>query len=241
MNSQKTHHFTFEDKTRNQRNRPFQQKYVDDYRFSKRPINDTGAYFQRLEEANGPGDYMLNKNYVSMCDTSPPFGYSVKDTGMFPRTIKRSQKMESLQDMNSLKMLDADLEMRSKTRKGYGNVTNSVLSLSNCRICGNCDEGLPCKCKHCEKKMHGANSMDVCRPGVISKNSLDTRNFNGCSDLNGIFINRFDFLCQNPQDPNRILFYNSNRRLGEETRLDMRDNYPSGMKGIDGYKKGQEF
>jgi hypothetical protein len=62
-----------------------------------------------------------------------------------------------------------------------------------------------------------------CRPGIIPVESLDTRSFDGCNDLNGLYINRWDHLCHNPQDPARWAFYPGNRRLGAETRLDMKD------------------
>lgn len=99
-------------------------------------------------------------------------------------------------------------------------------SYLNCKKCENCNQGLPCGCDHCLSR--DISYLEDCRPGIIPIESLDTRNWNACSDLNSVHINRFDYLCQNPQDPSRIFFYQDNRRLGEETRMDMWDRYPDG-------------
>lgn len=225
------HKFSYVPMTRKSRNRPFQEKLYDDGRVCSRPLNDTPSYFHRLDESTAPLYYNINPNYNSYCRDNVGHDYDVTTASMFPRDVKRTSKMASIENMNSLKMLDASSRMQERTRKGYGNITNSVMAVSNCMSCDGCNKGVPCDCEHC-KGGSCYSDDNACRPGVTSKNSLDTRNFDGCSDLNGIFINRFDFLCQNPQDLDRVVFYDNNRRLGEETRLDMRDNYPDGVQGI---------
>lgn len=230
--------FSYEPVSRLNRNRPFQEKVVADPRTESRPLNDTPSYFHRLEESTAPLYYNINLDYNSYCHDNVGHDYNTVTDSIFPREVHHTSRMAAVENVNGLKMLDASSRMQERTRKGYGNITNSVMAVSHCLACKKCNAGLPCECDHCKSEEPG--SMDAVRPGVISQNSLDTRNFNGCSDLNGIFINRFDFLCQNPQDTDKIMFYNNNRRLGEETRLDARDTYPYGTKGIAGHKSPQD-
>lgn len=119
--------------------------------------------------------------------------------------------------------IDVDSDLRGQTRLLSRCPTHKYNphSYNYCNSCENCDKGLPCGCNHCKNR--DVSHLSDCRPGIIPIESQDTRSFDGCSDLNSVFINRFDHLCNNPQDPTRIFFYPDNRRLGEETRLDMKD------------------
>jgi len=44
-----------------------------------------------------------------------------------------------------------------------------------------------------------------------------------CDVLSGVHINRFDFLCENPQDPKHIFFTGDNQYAGDNTRTYVKD------------------
>lgn len=119
--------------------------------------------------------------------------------------------------------IDIDSDLRGQTRllSDCPSHKYSPQSYSYCGSCNNCNQGLPCGCDHCKTK--DVSNLGDCRPGIIPVESMDTRTWNGCNDLNGLYIDRFDHLCHNPQSPDRIFFYPGNRRLGANTQLDMKD------------------
>lgn len=87
----------------------------------------------------------------------------------------------------------------------------------NCDKCCNCNVGIPCGCSHCKK-----NKMTTLKE---CNNFLDpeyTRVKKSCNIFSGININRFDLLCEDFQDINKI---QDNCYIGSNTRLNVRDLY----------------
>lgn len=186
------------------------------YKSLTRLIHDDCAYKHRLYESTSPLLYQINQvayESCNKCHMAYP-GY-VGNLGGQGFGIGGDR-------------VDIDSDLRGQTRitSRCPSHKYNPYSYAYCGKCSKCNAGLPCGCKHC--KTRDVSELADCRPGIVPVESLDTRNFDGCSDLNGIFINRFDHLCQNPQDLSKVIFYDNNRRLGEETRLDMRDSYPRG-------------
>lgn len=181
------------------------------YKALTRGIHDDCAYKQKLYESTSPLLYQLNPVAYESCNKCH-MGYpgfigklGGDGFGIGPDRI------------------DIDSDLRGQTRLLSKCPTHKYNphAYSYCNRCEKCNLGLPCGCDHCRTR--DVSHLNDCRPGIIPIESLDTRSFNACSDLNGVFINRFDYLCHNPQDPTRIFMYPDNRRLGEETRLDMKD------------------
>lgn len=87
----------------------------------------------------------------------------------------------------------------------------------NCDSCENCDQGLPCSCYHCKQQ---ESVIPNCNKKIIPQwTKLDYRK--SCN-LPGIYINRFEPLCINPQNPNRI---HNNTYIGKDTRNDIKDKF----------------
>src|SRR5690606_1339603 len=84
--------------------------------------------------------------------------------------------------------IDIDSDLRRQTRLITRCPTHKYnpYSYTYCEKCKNCNLGLPCGCSHCKAK--DVNNLKDCRPGIVPTESLDTRNFNSCSDLDGIFF-----------------------------------------------------
>ena len=176
-----------------------------------RLIHDDCSYKHRLFESTSPLLYNINPVSVEHCKKCH-MGYPgfVGTLGGFGFGVGPDR-------------VDVDSDLRGQTRifsKCPSHKYNPH-SYTYCGSCENCDKGLPCDCTHCKTK--DVSDLNECRPGIIPLEAVENRNFNACSDLNGIFINRWDHLCQNPQVPGRWELYKNNRRLGEETRLDQRD------------------
>jgi hypothetical protein len=183
------------------------------YKSLTRGIYDDCAYKRQLHESTSPLLYQINPvayESCSKCHMAYPgfignMGGAAGGFGIGPDRV------------------DVDSDLRGQTRlltKCPSHKYNPH-SYSYCSACTNCNLGLPCGCQHC--KTRDVSHLNDCRPGIIPLESLDTRSFDGCNDLNGIYIDRFDHICANPQDPDKIFFYPGNRRLGDNTQLDMRD------------------
>jgi hypothetical protein len=193
--------------------------YVKSQKQLTRHINDDCAYKHRLYESTSPLMYQINPIAYESCSKChmayPGFLGTLggHGFGIGPDRV------------------DVDSDLRQQTRILTRCPTHryNPYSYSYCYQCQNCNSGLPCGCAHCKTK--DVSNLKDCRPGIIPIESQDTRQWNACSQLNGLFINRFEHLCQNPQVQGRWQFYPNNRRLGEETRLDMRDSYPIDASG----------
>lgn len=176
--------------------------------------DDSCAYKQRLMESTSPFRYQMELAKYESCSKCfqayPGFQGTLGGRGpsVGPRRID----------------MDSDLRGQTRLLSRCPQKKYNPFSYKHCQQCNNCNTGLPCGCSHCQSR--DIDALNDCRPGIVPMESQDTRTFNACNPLNGLFINRFDHVCENPQDPGRWEFYRSNRRLGEETRLDNRDSYP---------------
>ena len=177
-----------------------------------RGIYDDCAYKRRLHESTSPLLYNINPIAYESCSkchmSYPGFIGSLggQGFGIGPDRV------------------DIDSDLRGQTRLLANCPTHKYnpQSYRYCGSCQNCNQGLPCGCDHCKTK--DVSGLKDCRPGIIPIESLDTRAFDACNPTREAYINRWDHLCANPQDPSRVFFYPGNRRLGAETRLDMKDH-----------------
>jgi hypothetical protein len=101
----------------------------------------------------------------------------------------------------------------------------------DCLACNNCSYGLPCNCHHCnDSNSHckGKDGLgygtDYLKPGCTKPLETEYTRLDTLKPCNlpGIFINRFEPLCEDPQDTQRI---HSNRYIGVGTRNFITDMY----------------
>ena len=182
------------------------------YRSLTRGIYDDCAYKRRLHESTSPLLYKINPIAYESCSkchqSYPGFIGALGGTGfgIGPNRVD----------------IDSDLRGQTRLLTNCPSHKYNPESYKNCgRGCQNYKNGLPCSCREC--KTRDVSNLKDCRPGIIPVESLDTRAFDACNGTKNNYINRFQYLCNNPQDPARIFHYPGNRRLGAETRLDMRD------------------
>lgn len=86
-----------------------------------------------------------------------------------------------------------------------------------CKDCEKCNSGMPCGCAHCASRIH---QQVECEPKYLEKNY--TREKRSCNVLSGVNINRFNPLCDDLQDLNKIP---SNAAFGSDTRFLYKDAY----------------
>jgi hypothetical protein len=89
----------------------------------------------------------------------------------------------------------------------------------NCKSCKNCDDGLPCGCKHCKETKEAFKLADCKNNNLVPEY---TRINKPCNIFSGISINRFHPLCEDLQDVNKI---QSNSYIGTNTRLQVKDAF----------------
>ena len=190
------------------------------FRSQTRTISDDCAYKRRIHESTSPLLYNINPLAYESCTKChmayPGFigALGGQGFGIGPSRI------------------DKDSELRQTTRLLSRCPSHKYNPNANayCGSCKKCDQGLPCGCQHCAKKT-ATNNLQDCRPGIIPVESLDTRAFNGCNAQKSSYLDRFAFLCANPQSVNRVFYTPSEKlRLGHNTRQDMRDYCGSGCK-----------
>lgn len=177
-----------------------------------RSMYDNCAYKQQLHQSTSPLLYNINpiahescqkchQSYVGFIGSLGGFG-----PGIGPNRV----------DMES------DLRGQTRLQSKCASHKFDPTSYKTCGACKNCDNGLPCGCAHCQSR--DVDHLSDCRPGIIPIESLDTRSFDACNGQKTAYLDRFDYVCSNPQAPERIMgVYPGNRRLGSETRMDFRD------------------
>lgn len=178
-----------------------------------RNISDDCAYKQRLHESTSPLLYQINPiahESCTKCHMSYP-GY-IGSMGGFGFGTGPDR-------------VDIDSDLRGQTRiltNCPSHKYNPTMYRSCKCNCNNCHQGLPCGCSHCQTK--DVSNLRDCRPSIIPIESLDSRGFSACNDTKNRYVDRFAFLCSNPQSPDRIFYSPSeNVRLGANTRQNMRD------------------
>lgn len=184
-----------------------------------RGIYDSCAYKRRLHESTSPLMYNINPVAYESCTKChmayPGFigALGGQGFGIGPDRV------------------DVDSDLRGQTRLLTNCPTHKYNphSYKYCGACTNCNNGVPCTsgqqglpCAHCRQK--DVSGLRDCRPGIIPLESLDTRAFDACNPAREAYLDRFDYLCANPQSASKWAFYPGNRRLGAETRLDMKDH-----------------
>lgn len=121
-----------------------------------------------------------------------------------------------------LSHVDVESDLRNQTRHASKcpGARFDPTKLDNCRSCKNCNNGLPCDCKHCRDTKY-ENSLKDCSKGLIP---TYTRMNRSCNVLSGVTINRFETLHEDPQDMKKI---QSNAFIGSNTRLEVKDTFKS--------------
>ena len=167
--------------------------------FFNRLNYDRCAYGKTLNESVGPFQYRTDpiaQRVQEDCKMNYP-GFNV--TNLAGRGINIAQ-------------VDVSSELRNQTRSASKCPSEKYIPQKyhkKCNMCKNCGSGLPCGCLHCMNKMY--NTVD-CEREIIP---IQSRSFGGCSDLNGIYINRFIPLVENPQELQKI---HSNDTFGLDSR-----------------------
>lgn len=176
-----------------------------------RGIYDDCSYKRRLHESTSPLLYNINPIAYESCtkchQAYPGFigALGGQGFGVGPNRID----------------IDSDLRRQTRLLTNCPSHKYNPHSYNYCGACKKCDQGLPCGCRHCKTK--DVSNLQDCRPGIIPIESLDTRAFGGCNPTRSAYLDRFDYLCANPQAADRVFHYPGNRRLGAETRMDMKD------------------
>lgn len=176
-----------------------------------RGIYDDCSYRQKIHESTSPLMYQINPEAYESCSKChqayPGFigALGGQGFGIGPDRVD----------------IDSDLRGQTRLQSKCASHKYNPLSYKYCGACANCNQGLPCGCRHCQTR--DVSGLKDCRPGIIPIEAQDTRAFDACNSSKNRFLDRFDYLCHNPQDPSRIFNYADNKRLGAETRMDMRD------------------
>lgn len=191
-----------------------------------RLIYDSCEYIHRLHEQTSPLSYQLN----------PLFHESTKKClNDYPGFLG---SMGGMGFGVGAREIDIDSELRNQFR--IASRCPEEKYIPNCD-CGNCSRssscnnysnGLPCNCTECRN----TNALAGCTDMFVEQN---LRTKGGCNTLREIGIDRFDYLCENPQDLDKVVFYrNTNRRLGDETRLNAKNYHRRcGNTSVNDYKQ----
>lgn len=117
--------------------------------------------------------------------------------------------------------IDVESDLRNQTRilSRCPETRFDPTKLENCKKCENCNQGLPCSCKHCHDTRYENELKDCKTKGLIP---AYTRVNKSCNIFSGITINRFNPLCHDLQDVNKI---QSNSYIGFNTRLFVKDAF----------------
>lgn len=177
-------------------------------------LNDDCAYKRRIHESTSPLLYNINPIAYESCtkchQAYPGFigALGGKGFGIGPNRID----------------IDSELRNQSRLLSRCPSHKYNPTSYKNCGSCKKCDQGLPCGCQHCATKSDVSRLQD-CRPGIIPIESLDTRAFGGCNTTKDQYLDRFDYLCTNPQAVGVFHTPSEKVRLGANTRQNIRDFY----------------
>jgi hypothetical protein len=114
--------------------------------------------------------------------------------------------------------VDTESELRNQTRiASYCPSKQYHPAKQSTGNCANWDQGLPCSCRYCMSK---SSREDPCHNQIIPEHTrLDY--IKPCN-LPGVYINRFEPLCINVQDPRRI---HKNSYIGMDSRNYVKDKF----------------
>lgn len=125
----------------------------------------------------------------------------------------------------SRQSIDIESDLRNQNRQLSYCPKEKFLPVLNCSDCESCDQGLPCSCYHCKQNLHNGNDAAECDFQIIPEHTK--LNYIKPCNLPGIYINRFEPLCRNVQDPNKI---HKNNYIGIDSRNFMKDKFANLVK-----------
>lgn len=147
-----------------------------------------------VRQSMGPGDYFLANEYneIKPCYYNSPgfFGANTRPIG-------------SLVDIESeLFTLNTPLTKCD---------TGMYKRIKNCKDCNNCDQGVPCNCKHCRSSKHSGKNGDFCANTAESTRLRKPCNLRNSSST--VTTQAFDF-----DFPFKPLLVQGNGYIGSNTR-----------------------
>ena len=189
--------------------------------FSRLSYDDC-EYAKTLQESTGPFKYISNPVMFEASDQCNMVYPGFNSANTFNQGIRPES-------------VDIESEIQDRTRAASKCPTKRYNPRVNCKTCESCNQGLPCSCLHCTSK--NPHNLSDCQNEIVP---IQTRSFNACSDLNGIFVNRFQPLCEDPQGLDKI---HSNDFIGMDTRNVTKDQAAASPVGgvtyshVDGFAK----
>ena len=176
-----------------------------DYQSFTNSLYDNCNIAKKDQESTGPYNWITDSVYES---NNPCF-------------VKQAPFMHNQFQSIPSNLIDSESDLRNQTRvlSRCPETRYDPTKLDNCQFCNNCNQGLPCGCKHCKLTKYEAKFNDCVSPFLIPSY---TRIQKPCNIFSGININRFNPLCDDLQDANLI---QSNSYIGTNTRLNVRDAF----------------
>ena len=165
---------------------------------------DTNTYKHILSESIGPGDYMINTPQISCepCYQGNPY-------------VRLQNNGGSISSNNFL--IDIDSELLGLNRKKSNCPSNLYIpQCPNCKVVSGepCGQGVNNLCKNCKKSGQRCGDENLIHFKDCPFPQDDVRLSNPASNLRGTGWNRWEWLCNNPQERVEMPFdWNINNRL----------------------------
>jgi hypothetical protein len=121
--------------------------------------------------------------------------------------------------------VENDLRNQNRTLSRCPDNKFDPTKLDNCKLCEKCNDGLPCGCGHCKETKH-ENKINDCTTQFLVPNYS---RLNKSCNYPGITINRFQPLCEDPQDLNKI---QENSYIGVDTRNFVKDAFKASEQNV---------
>lgn len=201
------------------------------------PKLDNFYYRRELLETQGPGLYRMDPNrHLPLTDCAqhiPGVNHAhVENQGILRSQVDFESDLRRQFRPLSLCPTHKYQPHAVKTSRGSYQM-GRIGSLVNCESCENCNLGLPCGCQHCKANLQAIAGDENPQPGMnpnavnrkMCKNQVipeQTRKFGKACNLPGVFINRFEPLCDDLQNLHTI---HSNNYIGSDTRNLVKDAY----------------
>src|SRR4029079_6582730 len=172
------------------------QKSITEPAFTRLGYDECDMLLENYESIS-PGLYKLkDRTFEDSCHMVHP-GYNNRQSGIIAQSVDVESEIKGLNYLNS-----------KCPSKRYN-------PLKNCKTCQKCNLGIPCGCAHCNEGLH--YKRPECDEQLLP---IQTKTFKPCGNIAAKYIDRFENLCFNVQDPSRI---HSNQYIGDNTRLRTRD------------------
>jgi hypothetical protein len=160
---------------------------------------------KKLQESTGPYKWMtdqVKESHNACYVDQPPYMHQ-----QFPSIPSNKIDVES------------DLRNQTRLLSKCPSARFDPTKLDNCKECKKCNQGLPCGCSHCRQTKYENELKDCTNTALMPEY---TRINKPCNIFSGITINRFNPLCEDLQDTNKI---QSNSYIGTNTRLQVKDAF----------------